>query len=410
MARKKLSRPILTIGAAILVVAALTAAFWPRATMVDIGEVSRGEMMLTIDEEGRTRVRDAFVVSTPVDGRLLRVEVRPGDAVTENASVVAQMRPANPSALDARTRGQAMAAVEAAEAALRVAEANLEAARADLDVANSDVERARRLAESGTVSQAALDRAEGQARAAEAGLHTAEAAIAQRRAELQSAQAQLIGFDDRGLLDALEAQLGDVMPIYSPTDGVILRVINEDETTLPAGSPILEVGDVRDNLEVVVELISSDAVQVSVGDDVIIESWGGPGSLAGTVTRVEPFGQTKTSALGVEEQRVTVVVRISSPPERREGLGHGFRVETRIVIWQSEDAVIVPSSALFRDGDGWAVFVVRDERAETQAVEIGRDNGLLAEVLGGLEPGEQVVQFPSATLTAGTRVAQRVVE
>lgn len=410
MAQKKISRTVLFLSVSAIVVGGLALAFWPRATMVDIGEVTRGEMILTIDEEGRTRVKEAFVVSTPVDGRLLRVEVEPGDPVEKNATVVARMRPANPAALDVRTREQATAAVEAAQAALRVAEKGLEAARADFDLAKADLERTQKLAESGTVSLAALDRAEGAARAAEARLGTAEAAIAQRRAELLSAQAQLIGIDDRGLIDALEAQLGDVMPIYAPTDGVILRVIHEDETTLGAGSPILEMGDVGDDLEVVVELISSDAVQVRPGAPVIIENWGGEGTLAGTVTRISPFGETRVSALGVEEQRVTVVVQLTTPPERRTGLGHGYSVDARIVVRQVEDVLLVPSAALFRDDGAWSVFVVDGDRAVLSEINLVADNGREAEITDGLETGDRVVLYPPSQLVDGTAVKQRVVE
>jgi HlyD family secretion protein len=409
MQRKKLSRPLLVIVTLAVVVAGLAFAFWPRPTMVDIGEVTRGEMMLTIDEEGRTRVREAFVVSTPIDGRLLRVEVEPGDPVQKGATVVARMRPANPAALDVRTREQALAAVEAAEAALRVAEADLEAARADSDLAAAELDRTRRLADRGTVSDAALDRVRGAARAAEARLHTAEAAIQQRKAELQSAQAQLIGFDDRGLLSALETQLGDEMPIYAPAGGVILRVIHQDETTLAAGSPILEIGDIQQDLELVVELISSDAVKVARGDPVIVENWGGAPTMSGTVTRIEPFARTKVSALGVEEQRVTVVASLATPPQRRAGLGHGFSVEVRIVIWQADDVLKVPSSAVFRSGEHTAVFAVDDGRSVLREVEIGTNNGREAEVLGGLEEGDRVVLYPPADLSNGMAVVQRVI-
>ncbi len=409
MARKKLSRPVLIVAALGLVGAGLGLAFWPRAVLVDIGTVERGELTLTIDEEGRTRVREAFLVSTPVNGRLLRVEVHPGDPV-DRRTVVARMRPANPTALDARTREQATAAAEAAKAALRASQAQLDEARADAELARSDLERTLRLAESGTVSQAALDRARGATRASEARIGTAEAAVQQREAELHSAQAQLIGFDDRGLLDALEAQLGDEIPIYAPASGVILRVLREDETTLPAGTPILEIGDIGEDLEVVVELISSDAVKVSPGDPVIIENWGGEGALSGTVSRISPFGETRVSALGVEEQRVTVVVALSTPPERRGGLGHGYSVEARIVIWQAEDALLVPSPALLRSGGAWAVFRVEDRTARLQAVGIDVDNGRVAGVLSGLAEGDRVVLYPPDTLEDGMAVEQRVIE
>lgn len=409
MARKTLSRTVLIASTLAVVVAGLIYAFWPRPTMVDIGEVTRGEMMLTIDEEGRTRVRDSFVVSTPIDGRLLRVEVEPGDPVQKGATVVARMRPANPAALDVRTREQATAAVNAAEASLRVAEADYEAAQADTDLARSELTRTERLARSGTVSTAALDRAQGAARAAEARLNTARAAIQQRKAELQSAQAQLIGFDDRGLLDALESQLGDEMPIYAPADGVILRVIHEDETTLAAGSPILEIGDIREDLEIVVELISSDAVKVGRGDPIIVENWGGDDPMAGIVTRIEPSAKTKVSALGVEEQRVTVVGGLATPPDRRPGLGHGYSVGVRIVIWQEDDVLKVPSSALFRAGDSNAVFVVEDGTSLMRDVQIGANNGREVEILDGLEHGERVVLYPPSDLADRTRVMQRVI-
>lgn len=410
MARMKISRNYLILATLAVVAVALAAAFWSRPTIVDIGVVERAPMMLTIDEEGRTRVREAFVVSTPVDGRLLRVEVHPGDPVTKNATVVARMRPANPAALDVRTREQAIAAVEAAQAGLRVAQANLEAARADTDLSKSDLERTERLAESGTASPAALERARGAARAAEARLGTAVAAIEQRRAELQSAQAQLIGFDDQGILEALDNRLGDEIPIYAPTDGVILQVMHEDETTLGAGAAILEIGDITDDLEIVVELISSDAVQVDVGDPVIVETWGGEGVLSGLVIRIEPFGKTRVSALGVEEQRVTTVVRLTSAPDKRAGLGHGYSVEARIVIWQDDSALTVPSSALFRQDGDWAVFVADGDRAQLRTVEIGANNGQVAQVLGGLDEGARVVIYPPAGLEDGGSVAQRVIE
>lgn len=410
MARKTLSRPVLILGAAGLVAATLAAAFWPRATIVDMGTVTRGAMMQTIDEEGRTRVREAYVVSTPVAGRLLRIDAHPGDPVTANETVVAQMRPADPVALDVRTREQALAAVQAAEAALRVAEASLAAARADADLAQSDLDRTQRLADSGTASPAALDRAQSAARAAIAQVGTADAAIAMRRAELQAAQAQLIGFDDQGLLAALEDQLGEEFPIISPADGVILQVFQPDETTLAAGTPILEVGDIGNGLEVIIDLISSDAVQVSVGDRVLIENWGGPAVLEAKITRVEPYGRTKVSALGVEEQRVTVVTRLMSPHDMRDGLGHGYRVDARIVVWEAADVLIVPSAALFRHGDGWAGFRVSEGKVQLVEVEIGHDNGLTAEVLGGLSENDTLVIYPPSGMVTGTSVARRQIE
>ena len=405
---KKRSRLILTTVTAILVIGALTAAFWPKPTMVDMGEVTVGTMRLTIDEEGRTRVRDAYIVSTPVAGQLQRVSVQPGDPVVRGETVVAHMRPTNPAALDVRNREQALAAVAAAEAALRVARADLNAALANRDLAQTELARTVKLVERGISSDAALDRARQNARVMQANVDTAEAAISMREAEIQNAQAQLIGFDDRGLAAAMGNGSDDI-PLYAPADGRILRVIQQSETSLPAGAPIMEIGNIASDLEVVVRLLSTDAVQVTVGDPVIIADWGGAMELAGEVVRVDPFGITQFSALGVEEQRVDAVIAFSSPSEEHKGLGHGFRVEAQIIVWQKEDALIVPASALFRNRDNWAVFVVADGVAQLRQIEIGQNNGIETEVVSGLSEGDRVILYPSSGLSDGMSVAERVI-
>lgn len=405
--RKRRSRRILTVAAIVLVAAALAAAFWPRPEMVDIGQVERRAMRVTIDEEGRTQVHDAYVVSTPVAGRLLRVQVHPGQQVKAHETMVAQMRPTNPAALDIRTREQARAAVSAAEAALRLAQADHNAAIASAELAEAELERTSRLTQRGTASQAALDRTRTEARAARAQLDTTEAAIAMREAELANARAQLIGFDDQGLAQAIGAGVGDQFPLFAPVDGRILRIIQESETTLPAGTPVMEIGDVEGDLEVVVDLISSDAVQVEAGDRVLIDDWGGPDILEGEVLSVDPFGQTRYSALGVEEQRVKVTVGFTGPAEDRRNLGHGYRVQVRIVVWEAQDTLAVPASALFRVGEGWAVFRVEAGTARQVPVGIGHNNGVTAQVTDGLEVGEAVILYPSAAIADGVAVAQR---
>ncbi len=407
--RRRRSRLFLTLVAAGLIAAALTAAFWPRPVMVDLGEVTRGPMMVTIDEDGRTRVAEAYVVSTPVAGRLQRVQVRPGDPVVKGETVVAHMLPTNPAALDIRTREQAQAAVQAAEAALRVARADLNAAIAGRDLAETERDRARQLSAREIASAAALDRAEQNFRVAEATVETAEAAIAMREADLANARAQLIGFDDRGLASAIGGGSDDI-PLHAPADGRILRLIQESETTLPAGAPIMEIGNVEDDLEVVVELISSDAVKVAVGAPVIIDDWGGPAPLAGEVRRIDPFGVTRFSALGVEEQRVPITVALTGPPEARRALGHGYRVEARIVVWQAADAVRVPASALFRNGEDWAAFVAENGFARLRRVGVGQNNGREAEVLDGLAAGDTVILYPSVAVADGVRIARRMIE
>lgn len=406
MARKK-SRFVLSLGAAILVGAALTAAFWPHAVMVDMSSVTRGSMIVTIDEEGRTQVHNTYVVSTPIAGRLQRVEMLPGDKVVRGQTVVAHMLPINPEALDVRTREQARAAVTAAEAALRVARAEQNGAIANNDLAQADLARTRALTERGVSSKAALERAEQAARVALASFDTAEAAIAVREAELANAHALLIGFDDQGLASAIRNGGDSAIPLFSPTDGRILRVIQKSETTLPAGTPVMEIGNIEDDLEIVVDLLSSDAVQVSIGNHVLVEDWGGAATLTGEVTRIDPFGVTQYSALGVEEQRVNTMIRFSGPSAQRANLGHGFRVEVRIIIWEEEGTLIVPSSALFRDDTDWAVFTVEENRAQLRKVKIGKNNGVQAQVIDGLEEGARIILFPSSAVTDGMRVAQR---
>lgn len=405
---KRRSRLILTTGAVLLVAGALTAAFWPKPTMVDMGEVTFGTMRLTINEEGRTRVRDAYVVSTPVAGRLQRVSVQPGDPVVRGETIVAHMRPTNPAALDIRTREQALAAVNATRAALRVAHADMNAALAILDLAETELARTEQLVERGISSNAVLDRAQQTARVAHANVDTAEAAISMREAEIANAQAKLIGFNDQGLAAAVGTPSDDI-PLYAPADGRILRVIQQSETSLPVGAPIMEIGNITNDLEVVSELLSTDAVQVAVGDPVIIDDWGGPTELKGVVIRVDPFGITQYSALGVEEQRVNAVIAFASPAEDYKGLGHGFRVEIQIVVWEAENTLLVPASALFRSREAWVVFVDVKGIAQLRTIELGPNNGIEAQVKSGLSEGERVILYPSSGLSEGMRVMERVI-
>ena len=405
---KKQTRSIVTILAASAIVAALAYAFWPRPIDVDMDTAKRGAMRLTIDEEGQTRVRNAYVVSSPVAGRLMRIEAEPGDAVIRNETVIAHMRPANPAALDIRTREQARAAVLAAEAALRVARADLNKAMADLDFTRSEMDRSKTLAGKGTASQATLDRNRRALRTASATRDTAEAAISIREAELANARAQLLRYDGTASAPAEAAMVRESdIPLKAPASGRILRVMQKSETTLPVGTPIMEIGDIDQDLEVTVDLLSTDAVQVSPGDAVLIDDWGGETPLRGTVERIDPWGFEKYSSLGVEEQRVKTVIRFTSPREERTRLGHGYRVALSIIIWQAEDTLLVASNALFRDGDTWAVFRVEDGRAQKTSVSVGKNNGLTAQILDGLGEGDSIILYPSSGIASGLRVTQR---
>jgi HlyD family secretion protein len=399
------------IGVGVLLAGAFAYAFWPRPIMVDMGEAKRQPMTVTINEEAKTRVRDAYVVSAPVPGRLLRLDVKPGDAVTGGQTIVARMLPVNPTPLDIRAREQARGEVRAAEAAMRAAQADLNKAMADKDLADTDLQRAETLRRRGTVAEAALNRVQREARATDAAVATARAAITMREADLANARARLINFSQEDP-DATTArsEKTDAIQLTAPVSGRILRVMQESATTLAAGASILEIGNTSNDLEIVAELLSTDAVRVSPGDRVIIEDWGGDQALSGEVQRVEPWGFTKLSALGVEEQRVNVVVRFLDQPEQRESLGHGFRVETRIVVWEDENALTVPSSALFRQDGEWAVFKVVDGAAQLAKVEGGRNNGVQAQIASGIEPGETIILYPGPGLSDSAKVERRQVE
>ena len=404
---KKISRRYLTLGVLLLLGVALAFAFRPKPLAVDIGVVERGSMLVTIDEEGRTRVRDAYMVSTPVAGQLLRVDGEPGDQVIAGKSVVAVMLPAKPTPLDARSRAQADAEVAAAEAAMQLVRAERRQAIADQELAETELNRIRNLRKSNLESQAALDRAIRQSLIADAALSSAEAAITERQANLASARSRLIEIDGQTFVDG---ELAKAINLYAPSNGQVLRIMQESEATLAAGTAILEIGNIDNDLEVVVELLSSDAVQVTPGDKVILSAWGGQENLNGVVTRVDPWGFTKVSALGVDQQRVNAIIRFTDPQGSRRKLGHGFRVEARIIVWQEDDALLVPSSALFRDGKQWSVFVVDNGTASIRTVEIGKNNGFTAQVLNGLEAGEQVVLYPAAELSDGVKVSQRRID
>lgn len=405
---KKKSRKLFILGAVIMVGATLAFAFWPRPMMVDIGKVQRGHMTVTIDEEGRTRVHDVFVVSSPVAGLLLRVDIEPGDQVFAGESVIGNMRPSNPTPLDIRNKAQARARLSAARAALRLANAERERAVADKELADLQLQRMRSLVLSNSTSQLDLDRAEREARTASASLQIAVASIAVKEADLVNARANLISFGDERPASAAASA---VIPIYAPVTGRVLRIMQESETILPAGAPLMEIGNIEGDLEVVVELLSSDAVQVSPGDKAALVNWGGFEILEGVVKRVDPLGFTKVSALGVEEQRVDTIIEFTDPPPKAlRKLGHGFRVEVQIVIWEDENALIVPSSALFRDGQDWTVFVIIDGIATLRQVKIGRNNGVDAQVIAGLQSGDKVVLYPSSGLNNGVKVSKREIK
>jgi HlyD family secretion protein len=375
-------------------------AFWPRPVVVDIVAAERGALVVTVDDEGETRVRDVYVVSAPVTGRMRRIELRAGDAVEAVETILAAIEPMDPAFLDPRSDAQARAEVRAAESAEALARAEVEQAQAELDFAEHEFERARELMRQGMISERELDEAERAYRTRRAGLNTVLAAHEMELFQLERARAALLS-----PAEGRPAACGCVA-LRSPVTGRILRVLQESEGVVAAGTPVVEIGDPRD-LEIVVDLLSADAVKVEEGLPVIIEGWGGDKSLEGRVQLIEPFGFTKVSALGIEEQRVNVVIELTSPMEDWSRLAHGYQVDVKIVLSAGQDVLTLPLTALFRDGDSWAVFVESGGRAELRRVEIGRRNGVSAEVVSGVAAGERVVLHPSDRVVNGVRIAAR---
>lgn len=387
---------------ALLLAAALLWLFRPAAVAVDLVTVDRGPLLVDVSDEGETRVRDMYVVSAPVPGLMRRIGLEAGDAVIADQTLVARIEPSDPSFLDVRSEAEARATVDAASAARTLAAAQVRRAQAELDFAQAELRRIQALARAHTVSANDLDAAERRARTADAALAEAQAERRMRESEYQLARARLLtpGGTRQRASDC------DCLNVFSPVSGSVLRILRESEGVVQSGTPLVEVGN-PDDLEIVVDLLSADAVRVEPGQRVIIEAWGGAAPLDGRVRRVEPFGFTKVSALGIEEQRVNVIVDITSPRETWPRLGHGYRVEPRIVLWESDDVLRVPLSALFRHEQRWAVFVAEGGRARLRPVEIGQGNGLEAEVVSGLRAGEQVIAHPGDRVAPGVRVAER---
>lgn len=395
-------RTLIWLGLGLLVAAGLTWSFWPQSVEVDVAHVMRGPMQVDVSDEGRTRVREIYRVSAPVAGRLLRIEKHAGDCVTGSETVVGDLLPGAPSFLDVRTRAQAEAAVKSAEAAKTLAEAEVRRAKAELDFATSDLKRAAALAKADAISKAGLERAQLAKATQAAQLATARAALKVKEFDLQTARALLIDPSNAGAAARHAASI----PLVAPVTGCVLRVLHENEAVVAAGTPLFEIGDPKD-LEVVVELISEDAVNVHKGAPATLTGWGGAQPLKARVRLVEPSGFTKVSALGVEEQRVNVLLDFTEPREKWAAIADGFRVIAHITVWKADSVLQVPVAATFRRGNGWAVFAIRNGRAVLTPVRIGHSNDKTAEVLSGLREGDSVIVHPSDRVHDGVRVQAR---
>lgn len=387
-------RRLLPIFAALGLIALLVWSLLPRPVEVELAEVAPRSLTVAVEEEGKARIREVFTVSATITGKLQRISLHAGDTVTEGDTVAA-IGPSAPVLLDSRSRAVAEATAAAAQAATDLARAQLAQAEASHDFMAAEAARATALREKGALSQRAFDSAVREEKTARAAVSSAVANLAVREKELESALAVLRS-DRSGNAAAC------CVDLLAPVSGRVLRVLTESEQVVQPGTPILELGD-PGNLEIVVDLLSRDAVRVSEGAAATVSGWGGA-PIAARVERVEPSAVTRVSALGIEEQRVTVILALDGPPEDWRGLGHGFRVIARIDIWQDDDVLTIPVGALFRDGQDWATYVLREGRAAVQKLDLGERNEELAQVLGGLQAGDQVIQHPSDQVYDGIRV------
>lgn len=387
---------LLALGAAGVIVYLL----WPSPVESETATVTTGPMRVTVDEDGKTRIKERFVISAPLAGRLARITLKEGDPVKADSTIVAAIDPTDPTLLDPRARAEAEARVKAAESALERASAQATSAGAALELAQSELSRLQEARSSGATSPIELERAQSTALVREQEAKAARFSEDVARFDLQLAKAALV----RGEGDNDDPSWR--FEIKAPVDGRVLRVMQESSAVVAAGTPLIEIGDPTD-IELVVDVLSKDGVEIRPGAEASLEEWGGDEPLHGRVRLVEPAAFTKISALGVEEQRVNVIIDFLDPPESREGLGDAFRVEARITVWERPSVLRVPTGALFRDAESWAVYAVRDGRAHVQRVEIGRRNGEQAQVLDGLAEGDEVVVYPSDKVHERVRIRPR---
>lgn len=375
--------------------------FRPDPVPVDIAVVTRGPLEITINADGKTQVKDLYEVAAPIAGTALRSPVEVGDPVVKDETVVAIVQPASSGLLDARTRLQAEAALQEALAARHVAQADLRQAQETESFARSQFERTQQLVARSVASITRLEDDTQRLAAAEAAVEAAQARIEMADGVVERARASLLDpqeTDQQGEMCCVE--------LTAPADGVILSVEAMSQRPVTIGSPLVSIGD-PDDLELVADILSNDAVRLGPGSLAYVDRWGGDQTLEARLDRIDPKARTKVSALGIEEQRVDAYFTLTSPPEARTNLGDGFSVFLRIVEWRAEDAVQVPLSAVFRDGRGWAVFVEVDGVAEKRGVSLGRRNGQMTEVLDGLRVGEHVVTHPSDAIATGVTLVQR---
>lgn len=374
--------------------------FWPRAILVNTATVHTAPLSLTIEDEGKTRVTDRYIINAPVPGVTCRHDLHVGDPVQQD-QVLLNLNPMQSEILDPRSRAQAEAKVAAARSALRAAEERANAAKADAEYAKTELARIEKLIKAGVATREALDKAQTAANSTHAAQRSANFAVEVAKYELTAAQTTL-----RYSAANEKIKASEYVPIRSPINGRVLKVHHECEGVVQAGQPLLEVGDTK-RLEIEIDVLSEDAVKIIPGMRVQFTRWGRDIPLEGRVRTIEPVGFTKISALGVEEQRVLVIADFVSAHEEWERLGDGYRVEARFILWEKDDVLQIPTSALFAEQGQWYVFANVDGRATKSAVKIGARNGFQAQLLDGLTVGNTVIIHPDDRILHGTRIKSR---
>lgn len=388
--------PLLIVGA---VVAAVVWGLRPQPVLVEAAEVVRAPMQVTIDEEGKTRLKERYMISSPITGRMARIDLDEADPVRAGQEIT-RVAPLPSAFVDERTRAQTGAEINAAEARISAAQERVRAARATLEYWQAELDRASRLLKMGDVPRSRYEQVQVEQQRASAAFSEAQAAVDAAKAEMRRAMATLAQPSNP------VERSGASVSVVAPVAGRVIRMVRDSAGPVTAGEPLVELGNTN-AIEVEVELLSPDAVKVQPGTRVIFTRWGGDTNLEGVVQRIEPTGRTKISALGVEEQRVPVVAVITSPESQWQGLGAGYRVEASFIVWEGVDVVQIPSSAVFQHDGGSAVFVIEENTARRRIVKLGRRSGLNVQVVEGLKPGEKVIAHPEASLAEGALVQPR---
>ncbi len=393
-------RKLMVAGFSLLVILLIIYGFLPKRQDVDLVSVNRGDFQVTIEEEGRTRLKQRYTVSSPSAGYMRRVDLKVGDTVKKGQTLVV-LEPLRSQALDPRSRAQAQLGVSAAQAALEAAVEKERAAASDAEYVEKRLERMSTLFSKGYIAKDQFEQTETEAKKTRAYHLSSKAAVNMARADLEKAKTNLLNY-------GVPQNVGKHNLIYvsSPVNGSVFRLYRESEGSLNVGEPLMDIGNQKD-LEIRAEVLSSDAVKIKAGTRVLFKRWGLDENLTGVVRVVEPAGFTKISSLGVEEQRVLVIADITSEQEKWQALGDGYRLEAHFIIWEGKNILQIPASALFRLGNDWAVFAAEKGKARRRIVEIGHRNGLAAEIISGLMEGEKVIAYPDDAINNKTRIKQR---